>query len=912
MVASSDRNGSLAGGHPGDMSRRIRAACVGLLVVQNVVAAILLAVPFVSSRTRVDFDNAAMAIVGLATTLAAATLVRHPGLDRETRRAWRWLTVAFLFQWTGNAYWWWLETVRHQSPLVSWSDALYLLFFPFFLLGVLRYPHPRHTWTDSTRYWLEVSMVLVSGGTTMWYLTQFGDALRVERSPFALVYALGYPFGDVLTLVALAVLTIRSTRDGGHRPIRYLAAGMALMLVGDIVHATLLKLGSYQSGSALDLVWDISATCLALAIWFEGEDGARGQRRLTRAAQEPTPNYLAYASSALLFLVLVRVGYAAGSTPLLVLTVSAGTITALMIVHQLIAVRENVRLSTEAKAREGEARFRALVQHSSDVILIIDADSTIRFASPAAFDILGRRDSDLAGRRLIDLVHQEDTVHALRLIQHVIAGAHEAPREECRMLHGDGRWIVMEHVATNLLADAVVRGIVLNSRDVSEREELQRRLTHQAFHDPLTNLANRTLFLDRTDHAMKRSARDLRQVALLFIDLDDFKKVNDSLGHAAGDAMLVAVSGRLRSTLRDGDTLARLGGDEFGLLLEDCGGMARAMEVADRVRRVFREPLVLQGRDIFARASVGIASASDAASPVELLRNADLAMYVAKARGKGGSAWYEPRMHADIVLRLELEADLRQAIDRGELSLVFQPIVMLDGLEVRGVEALLRWRHPRYGDISPSQFVPIAEEAGLIAGIGRWVLREAARQARAWFEVTGVRIDVGVNISGRHIQAGRLVDDVQEALADAGIAPSQLLIEITESMLMRHGDEALDVLRGLRETGVSLALDDFGTGYSSLSYLQRFPIDVLKIDKAFIEGITAEGADPRLVRAIIALGESLNLRTVAEGVETEEQWRALTGLGCTMGQGYLFARPLPASEIPKLVRDGLPAPAVAA
>ncbi len=886
--------------------RLASAVGLGLFALHTIIASVLHSAPEVTARQRIDFDNIVAVVAGLAMTLAAASLGRDRRINRETRHAWQWFALAFLFQWIGHVWWWLFDTVlRQSSPLASWTDAFYLLFFPFLLVGVLRYPHPRRPREDAARHWLDVAIVVVSGVITLWYFTQFGDALRAEGSPYELVYALGYPLGDVLILVALAVLVIRSAWDTNHRPLQFLTAGLALSLVGDALHATWITQGIDSWGSALDLAWGASATSLALAAWFEHTDVARNRVRLSGTTYLAKPTYLAYASSTLLFGVLVYVGYATGSNQLLVLVIGAAVITALTIIRQVIAVRESGRLSIEAKAMEGEARFRALVQHSSDVIFIVDVDSTIRFVSPAVVAILGREGKELLGQRLVELVHPDDTTSALRLISHAATGVHTTPRGECRLQHGDGRWILLEHVATNLLEERIVSGIVLNSRDVTEREELQRRLTHQAFHDPLTNLANRALFLDRVDHAMHRLARDPTQVALLFIDMDDFKKVNDSLGHSTGDAFLVAVADRLRATLRDGDTLARLGGDEFGLLLEDCGGMERAMEVAERVRLVLFDPIVLEGKDILARVSVGIASASEASSPAELMRNADLAMYLAKSRGKGGSARYEPRMHAEIIHRLELEVDLRQAIEHGELYLVYQPIVVLDTLELHGVEALLRWTHPRHGAIPPSQFIPIAEEAGLIASISRWVLRESACQAQAWWKATGSRIHVGVNISGRHIQGGELLDDVRNAVRGSGIAPSQLLLEITESTLMHHGDEVRDVLRGLRATGVCLALDDFGTGYSSLSYLQRFPIDVLKIDKSFIDGIATAGSDPRLVRAIIALGDSLHLRTVAEGIETNAQWRELRELGCAMGQGNLFARPLPADEVTTLIREGL-------
>lgn len=909
MRASSE-NRLPSGRGPFGLQRLDSAAAVGLLVLRAMATTWLHLIPGVTSRQRADFDNLASVVSGAALAYAAVRVSTDDSVDGRTRRAWRWIGFACFCQFIGNLWWWSLDTLRHQSPLASWSDAVYLIFFPALLMGVLRLPHPARSREDATRYWLDVALVIVSAGITMWYFTQFGGALHSRGSPYALVYSIGYPLGDVLILVALAVLVIRSAADGGHRPLRLLAASMVLALVADALYAGWMKQGAYAPGSVLDILWALSAACLALAAWLERTDVERNMVRLARAAVPARPTYLAHGASTMLFAVLLYVGLSTGRIELAVLAIGAATITALTVARQMIAVRENVWLSTEAKAREGEARFRALVQHSSDVIFIVDVDSTIRFVSPAVLEVLGRSDHELLGQRLTEHVHPDDLAGARLLIARAASGDHDAAREECRMRHGDGRWIHMEHVATNLLAERIVNGIVLNSRDVTEREELQQRLTHQAFHDPLTNLANRTLFIDRAHHAMQRCVRDPARVALLFIDLDDFKKVNDSLGHAIGDALLVAVSERLRGTLREGDTLARLGGDEFAVLLEDVGGAERALDVADRVRRALREPIELLGKDIVTRVSVGIASAADASTPAELMRNADLAMYIAKARGKGRSTTYEPQMHADLALRLELEADLRQAIDRGELSLVYQPLVDLDTLALHGVESLLRWEHPVHGNISPAQFIPIAEEAGLIAVIGQWVLREATRQAREWRDATGVPILVGVNISGPHIQQGRLLDDVQDAVRRAGIDPSQLAVEITESTLIHRGDEVLEALRRLRGAGVTLALDDFGTGYSSLSYLQRFPIDVLKIDKSFIEGIAADDADPRLVRAIMALGESLNLRTVAEGIETREQLEALRALGCTMGQGYLFARPMHAARIHAVIRDGLVLPAV--
>jgi diguanylate cyclase (GGDEF)-like protein len=425
-----------------------------------------------------------------------------------------------------------------------------------------------------------------------------------------------------------------------------------------------------------------------------------------------------------------------------------------------------------------------------------------------------------------------------------------------------------------------------------------------AFNDSLTGLPNRALLLDRLEVALARAEREDQPVSVLFLDLDGFKVVNDSLGHVAGDRLLIDVARRLSDCLRRSDTAARIGGDEFAILLGDIGNPGRAPRVAERVIAALGEPFNVLGREVFVSASIGIAYGQDDAQ--SLLRNADVAMYRAKRSGEAGAyATFEPSMHAAVVERLEMEADLRRAIERNELVLHYQPIVELATGRVAGLEALLRWAHPRRGLVMPFEFIPLAEETRLIVELGRWVLQEACRQAAQWRDdpQTG-RPWVSVNLSGLQLLDGNIEADVAAALAAAGLEPEGLTLEITETVLVQDVAAAVDRLENLRALGVSIAIDDFGTGYSSLRYIRRFPADMLKIAKPFVDGLHDE-TDAALVRTIIALADSLGLRTVAEGIEDSEQLARLRDLGCTLGQGYLFARPVAPEDATELLGAGL-------
>jgi diguanylate cyclase (GGDEF)-like protein len=463
---------------------------------------------------------------------------------------------------------------------------------------------------------------------------------------------------------------------------------------------------------------------------------------------------------------------------------------------------------------------------------------------------------------------------------------------------------MLEAIGKNLLDDPAVGGIVVNYRDITERKALEEQLAHEALHDPLTGLANRVLFKDRVQHAVARQRRGGRPIAVLFVDLDDFKTVNDSLGHGVGDVLLVEAGRRIQGCIRPGDTTARLGGDEFAVLLEDADAPA-ARAAAERIVHALDAPVHVAGREVFVTGSIGIAPGAPGDGVDDLLRNADMAMYRAKEVGKGRALVYDPAMSAAALERFELISDLQRALERGELSLRYQPILDLERSRIVGAEALVRWTHPRLGLLPPLEFVPLAEETGLVVPLGRWVRGEACRQLAAWRELApaGAPLFVSVNLAPRELYEPDLVGEVASLLAQHGLAPSTLVFEVTEGAITASDRVVSDQLLALRELGVRIAIDDFGTGYSSLAHLKRLPLDELKIDKAFVISLTEEADDSVIVRSTIDLGHNMGLKVVAEGVENLEAFGVLERFGCDMAQGYFISRPLPAGELRRWLKS---------
>ena len=582
----------------------------------------------------------------------------------------------------------------------------------------------------------------------------------------------------------------------------------------------------------------------------------------------------------------------------------------------LLRSTERSRWSAQMARAESatKARFAAFVQHSSDVVTVVDSTNVISYQSPSVTRVFGHAPEDMVGVNLRELLHPEDRRRVFGLILTAIKEGRSSELIECRVKHADGSWRYAETAVSSMLDDPEVCGVILNTRDVSERKALEDALAHQAFHDSLTKLANRALLKDRTDHALARAARRGRPLAVMLLDLDGFKAVNDSLGHDAGDELLVAVAGRLQECIRPSDTAARLGGDEFAVLVEDLASPGDYAVVATRVLEALQPPFSVHGKEVFVRGSIGIAMCGEGENTSdELLRNADVAMYMAKAEGKNRFELFNPAMHSAMLQRLDVEADLRRAVERGEFVLHYQPTVVLSTGRIAGVEALVRWQHPERGLVPPLEFISIAEDTGLIVPLGEWVLETACRQAQEWCTAhpKDPPLTMSVNLSARQLQHESIVKTVERVLASSGLAPESLVLEITESAVMNDHVTTIVRLNQLKALGVRIAVDDFGTGYSSLSYLRRFPIDVLKIDRSFVDGVTDGPQKQALLRTIVELGRTLNLETVAEGIEQPEELQQLRSLDCDLGQGYYFARPLDAEGVGELLFAGEPASVLA-
>jgi diguanylate cyclase (GGDEF)-like protein/PAS domain S-box-containing protein len=553
---------------------------------------------------------------------------------------------------------------------------------------------------------------------------------------------------------------------------------------------------------------------------------------------------------------------------------------------------------TERRQTEEKLRLSATVlEHIADGVMVIDVHGRIVATNPAFTQITGYTESEAVGTHS-GLTRMAD--HEAGFSEALWADLAESGfwRGELVNRRRNGEtyleWLTVSAVRDD--ADAVTHYVCVFS-DITKVKESQDKLDHLAHHDPLTGLPNRLLFHDRLQHAMVRAARSNRQLAVMFIDLDRFKTVNDTLGHHVGDELLKQVAGQLAGCLRDGDTLARLGGDEFIVLLEDVDGATGARHVAEKLMRLFERPALVADYELFVTGSVGISLfPHDATDMNMLIRNADVAMYQAKARGRNGYQLYAPSMVGDGVERLRMEGLLRRAIERGEIRLHYQPQVEIDTGRLTGVEALVRWHSAELGHVPPVRFIPLAEDIGFIGQLGAWVLEEACRQVVCW-ETAGLFVPkVAVNLSGRQFDRGSVAPLVARVLADAGLAPQRLQLEVTESVIMNTGD-ALQYINDLHALGVELAIDDFGTGYSSLAYLKQLPVQTLKIDRSFIKDIAADKDDEAIAVAIVQLGKSLDLAVIAEGVETAEQADFLLRHGCKRAQGYLYGRPMAPDEL---------------
>jgi diguanylate cyclase (GGDEF)-like protein/PAS domain S-box-containing protein len=772
----------------------------------------------------------------------------------------------------------------------SASDALHLVAAALLVGSLMMLAQERSPGDDSLGS-IETAIVGIAVGLGVWlavvepYLADRGLAFG-DR-----VWAVLVPMIDALALA----IAFRSAAQSRFRiPATALVAlGVGLLLVSDAARSISELGGSFAVGGI------IAALSIAppLLIGAAALDPTMTHRNRPADAV-PTPGFgrvvwLSVAALTPLTVLLTLNMTGLGTRATRTIAAVCAVVVVVLALTRMWRLVDTVRTLTE---RRGQDRLAAMVEHSSDVVLLVDAHGVISYASPGLTTTLGHRASDWSGRQLVDLVAGDDRDAAAAELRKAAAlGRGEMVKLEASLVRVDGQRRRMEATIANLLGGDAVDGMVATFRDVTEQRNLERQLSHRAFHDELTGLANRALFLDRMDHALRVTRPDDDPVVVLFVDLDDFKSVNDALGHGVGDQMLRAIADRIRRVAGDGDTPARLGGDEFALLLEDLGGVDRALDVAEALLEAMHEPVALAGYDLAVLASVGVAVSTPGMTTAGLLRDADIAMYEAKRAGKSQIKIFDPAMRLTATRHLEFRSDLGSAIERDQLRLVFQPMVDLRTGEVTGAEALLRWEHPTRGSIAPAEFIPIAERAGLIVSIGKWVVEQSIRTATRWQDHS--RQQVSVNVSAQQIRSPEFVEHVRRSLETYQLDPSCVILEINETVLVGELESGTDNLAPLRELGVLIAVDDFGTGYCSLSYLQQFPVDIVKIDCQFIEELDDHRHPMPLAKMILQLTSGLDVISVAEGIERPAQLSALQDLGCDLGQGYLLSGPLEASEL---------------
>ncbi|GAA0454597.1 hypothetical protein Ade02nite_03080 [Paractinoplanes deccanensis] len=859
-----------------------------------------------------DVGLCAVAVCGAVTCLARARALRG-----RARAGWALIGLGLLSWGAGDGVWSVLELARGEDqPFPSTGDIGYLGMTLLTPIGLLVLPSRAQGAANRFRSVIDGLMIACSLVLIAWI---FGISPLLEQgrdSGLALYIGLAYPLGDVVTITIVLYMLAQQRRNGRtFGQLALVGAGISAFAVSDITYGYLSLTDQYSSGGPTDIGWFAGFALILLAAVKppapvrDGEAGDNGQ---------PVGILLPYVAVLAALLTSV-VWYAKTGHSNLFVAYTRSALILLIVGRQLLTMRENRNLTRTLEARvadrtaelfASEQRFHALVQHSSDVVTVVSPEADVLYQSESVQRVFGYPARVFTGRRLTKMLDPESGIRLAQALRQVAGRPYATTVLELVVRHHDGRERQAEMTITNLLSDPSVAGLVLNTRDISERKELQDQLVHEAYHDALTQLANRALFRERVSEALRERA-DGGEVTVLFLDLDGFKEVNDSLGHLAGDQLLVQVADRLRASVRSADVVARFGGDEFAVLITTApGGVpGEAEQVAQRIIEALDTPFGSESRDIHVQASIGLAAAGmladgEADGAEQLMRNADLAMYKAKSAGGSVYAMYDPEMLSVLVARLELEADLRLALERQQLRLHYQPTVDLATGEVIGFEALARWAHPSRGLIPPAEFIPIAEATGLIVPLGRWVLREACRQAVTWARDGGRPVKMAVNVSVRQFDRADLVDVVAGILAETGMPADRLCLEMTESVLMTDTDDNLEQLVRLKALGVTLAIDDFGTGYSSLAYLRRFPVDTLKIDRSFVERLGALTDDTALADTIVQLGKSLGMDTVAEGIEEFGQLAALREMGCHFAQGYYFSRPVPADEAGRLLTEG--------
>ncbi|HSP39342.1 MAG TPA: EAL domain-containing protein [Frankiaceae bacterium] len=909
------------------------AACRPTLLVSAIATAVFVWTALLLFSPGSKGTAAVASNVGLivAAAVGASACYMRSRRGGPQRRSWLLLGSGALSWGLGACAWTAYETLGRQAPIPSWADVGYLGAVPLLAAGLLTLPGTPVRWPARVRLLLDGALIAAALLAISWVLV-LGPLINNGKDGLVQVFALAYPLGDIVC-GSLAVVSLARAPHQAQVPLRTLllvCLGLLSFSVGDTGFALLTLRDTYQSGQLIGLGWCGGWALLAVAALQPSGAPSEpsGENLRHRAWMSTSAPYVPLLAMVGILGVWRSTHGALGRIVVLDLLLML----LLVVVRHVLTQRENDQLTSSLEARVldrtealsgWEQWWKALVQNSTDIVTVVRADGTVRYQTPSVQSVFGYDAQDLLETDIADVFLEPDR-HRLR---QCLAAAALAPGEPLTfsggVRHADGSDCATESTVMSLLHEDAVQGLVINTRDISERMQLESELNHRAFHDELSGLANRALFRDRLIHALNQRDRVGLAIGVLFIDLDRFKEVNDTLGHAYGDELLVVIARRLTELVRPGDSVARLGGDEFAVLLEHLTTPDEAQFVADRLVEVIAQPVHVREVDVRVRASIGITIAEiddaeladlDAPDSADvMLRNGDIAMYRAKSAGGGACEWYRPELHTALLRRVEIEKQLRNALTDDELSLVYQPTASVATGIFTGVEALVRWDSRVLGKVLPNEFIPVAEDTGLIIDLGAWVLHHACVQAAVWLR-NGVRADftLAVNVSGLQLLSSGMVDTVRSALTLSGLPAENLLLEMTESVLLERTDQTLARLHELKRLGIRLAIDDFGTGYSSLSYLSRFPVDVLKVDRSFIAQLQQESSNEReLTRTIIQLGGSLAMLTVAEGVETPEQLASLRALGCDLAQGYLFSEPRPPDEIEPMLARADDAPAAA-
>jgi diguanylate cyclase (GGDEF)-like protein/PAS domain S-box-containing protein len=880
---------------PGEPTR------LGLFMTAAIVATagFLAVVIFFTSWAALAIDDLGEA----AAAFLAAFACWSRGRREQGRLSRGWLLLAgSAFSWClGELVWSYYElVVGGEVPFPSAADAGFLMAVPLAVGAILAFFTPPVGWTSRLRVIVDALIVVSAAFFVSWFLV-LGELVHASSGSWAEeAVSLAYPATDVLIISVILLVGARSgNRD--RVPLGWISLGLLALAIADTAFAYLTLKGVGSGNNVLDTGWFAGYLIIALAA-CRHPAGERSSRELTALP------YIPVGVAAVLTLARFVTGGNLGGF----LLVDLGVLIVFVVVRQILTLAENHVLTDGLEAtvqirtlelHHSEGKLRSLVSNISDVVSIVGDDGTIRYISPSVRAVFGYQQVDLVEHSMSEIVHDDDR----DVVAAFLAGSTRPGRTlETRIRHADGSWRYADTVGTDMRDDPALAGFVLTTRDVTERRELEAELLHQTFHEPLTGLANRTLLHDRIGHALGRIQRTGLDLAVAFFDLDDFKSVNDTLGHAVGDALLVQVATRLVNVVRPGDTVARMGGDEFAILMEETDEQP-ALAIAERIGVAIATPFDIDGTEIRVTASIGVAlSSADTALPDDLLRDADVAMYRAKTTGKARCQLFRIDMREAVADRAQLITELRRALELGQLELHYQPLIELDSGRLTGFEALCRWTHPTLGAIGPEVFIPLAEESGLIVPLGDWVLNTALAQLAIWDQRAprDQPLTMSINVSIRQLDAG-FNDRIAVLLASAGVDPTRITLEMTESVLAEDSEVMIERLSKLKKLGVRLAIDDFGTGFSSMSYLSRLPIDSIKIDKSFVDDLgTVRGTE--LVRTLIELGNVLGLDTVAEGVEQPLQSASLLDIGCRLGQGYLFSKPLAREAAEALLVDVAP------